>query len=324
MKLPTAVLIDTITFFDPSTSLEMIMGESKKGKVDWSAGNSMDSKNRTIGMNNAKFKTDVMGTMTPSLLRSNTYGLITAHVGDNVSIESGPYGPKPRQQIGTLSSNEKIKGVPANYTRLTTSLWQTSNKKPLVNSGTLLAEYPKNDGTDKIKEELHTITLKQHRSKDNLSSIRLELITSQREGVLPHLSQFHFLKNNKFGFDGNNISYNLILYPEVKVGRTTIRGLIDRDPKLRRAIEFTSDYLQMTMYFPEYELLGLYCGLETLYKEIDELGYDWNKILSVTRNWHTPKHYTSELEYLHILNLLKLRVGQYKVEQVLKKIRKDK
>lgn len=323
MKLPTALLLDTITYFDPSNSIDMIMGDLKKGNSE-SAGKSTDSSNRTIGLNNAKFKTDIMSTMTPGMLRTNTYAMITAHVGDNVNMENSPYAPKPRQQIGTLSSNEKIKGVPSNYTRLLTSLWQTLGKKPLVNQGTMLAEYPKNDGTDKIKEELHIITLKQHRSKDNLSNIRIELITSQREGVKPHLSQFHFLKNNKFGFEGNLVTYNLILYPDVKITRPTIRTLIDNDPKMRRAIEFTSDYLQMTMYFPEYEAMQLYCGLDVLYKDIDTLGYDWNKILTLTRNWWTPKQYSSELQYLIILNLLKLRVGLYDNKKVLDLIRKDK
>ncbi len=323
MKLPTGLLIDTITYFDPSNSIDMIMGEVKNTKTD-AAGKSTDSSNRTIGLNNAKFKTDIMSTMTPGMLRTNTYAMITAHVGDNVNMENSPYGPKPRQQIGTLSSNEKIKGVPSNYTRLLTSLWQTTSKRPLVNQGTMLAEYPKNDGTDKIREELHIIGLKQHRSKDNLSNIRMEIITSQREGVRPHLSQFHFLKNNKFGFEGNLITYNLILYPSVKITRPTIRTLIDTDPKMRRALEFTSDYLQMTMYFSEYEAMGLYCGLDVLYKDIDAMGYDWDKILTLTRNFWTPMHY-SKIGYLHILNLLKIRKGlPFEYKEMLNLIRKDK
>ena len=322
MKLPTAMMLDTITYFDPSNSIDMIMGEVKKGNTEI-AGKSTDSSNRTIGLNNAKFKTDIMSTMTPGMLRTNTYAMITAHVGDNVNMDNSPYAPKQRQQIGTLSSNEKIKGVPSNYTRLLTSLWQTLGKKPLYNQGTMLAEYPKNDGTDRIKEELHIVTLKQHRSKDNLSNIRIDIITSQREGVRPHLSQFHRLRTNKFGFDGNAVTYNLTLYPDVKLTRPTVRSLIDSDPKLRRAIELTDDYLLMTWYFPEYEAMGLYCGIDTLYKDIDALGYDWNKILTLTRNFWTPKHY-SKVGYLHILNLLKLRVGQYDVKCVLDLIRKDK
>lgn len=38
----------------------------------------------------------------------------------------------------------------------------------------------------------------------------------------------------------------------------------------------------------------------------------------------TMKHYSSELQYLHILNLLKLRVGLYENKLVLDLIRKDK
>lgn len=320
IKLPTGVLLDSISYFDPSSSVELIMGESKK-----SAG-SNDSNLRTIGLNNAKFKTDIMGTMTAATMRTNTYALIVAHVGDNINIETNPYGPKQRQQIDSLASNEKIKGVPANYTRLSTSLWQVTKKTNLFNQTTKLAEYPIGNDLDTQQKELGLLTLKQHRSKDNASDNLLELIVSQKEGILPHLSQFRMLKTEKnFGFEGNDRTYNLIIYPEVKLGRTTVRGLIDKDPKLRRALELTADYLQMTQYFPELGMsMGLYCGLDVLYKELDEQGYCWDKILTKTRNWWTPKQYSSELKYLHILNLLKLRVGLFNNKETIKAIRKDK
>ena len=71
--------------------------------------------------------------------------------------------------------------------------------------------------------------------------------------------------------------------------------------------------------------MGLYGGLDVLYKDIDAMGYDWNKILTLTRNWWTMKHYSdNRLQYLHILNLLKLRVGLYENKLVLDLIRKDK
>lgn len=42
------------------------------------------------------------------------------------------------------------------------------------------------------------------------------------------------------------------------------------------------------------------------------------------RRIEAPKQYTSPLQYLHILNLLKLRVGLYENKLVLDLIRKDK
>lgn len=319
IKLPTLLFLDTVTFFNPSTSIDLVMGENKK------KGGSNDSSNKTIGINNAKFKTDIMSTLTPSLLRTNTYGLLVAHVGDNINLDNNPYGPKPRQQLGSLASNEKIKGVPADYTRLTTGIFQTNDKKPLYNQDTKLAQYPIGNDMDTFRNELNTINIKQHRSKDNMSSLVLKLATSQSEGVQPHLSQFIRLKEaNDYGFIGNKQSYSLIVYPEVKLSRTTVRGLINNDPKLRRALEITDDYYLLTLLFPKYGLLGLYCGLETLYKDIDEMGYDWDKILTITRNWWTPKQYTSELKYLHTLNLLKIRAGLFNNKATLEAIKKDK
>ena len=313
VKLPTVTLLDTITMFDPSTTTDSILEVG-----------SNEGKNKTFGLNNNKFKTDVMSTMTASTLRTNTYALIVAHVGDNINMDTNPYGPKQRKQIDSLASNEKIKGVPSNYTRILTSLWQATSKKFLNNPVTMLAEYPLNNGQDKVKNELQLITLKQHRSKDNMSDVFVQLIVSQKEGVLPHLSQFHYLKEEKYGFEGNKLSYALVLYPECKIGRTTVRPKIDEDPKLRRALELTSDYLQLQTYYPHYGDLGYFCTLEELYKDIDALGYDWNKILTLTRNWWTPKQYTSELKYLNILNLLKIRKGLYEYHELLSLISKEK
>jgi hypothetical protein len=318
VKLPTLMFIDTVTFFNPSTSIDLVMGENKK------KGGSNDGSNKTIGLNNAKFKTDIMSTLTPSLLRTNTYGLLVAHVGDNINMDNNPYGPKPRQQLGTLASNEKIKGVPADYTRLTTGIFQTNNKTPLYNQESKLAEYPIGNDMDTFRNELNTITVKQHRSKDNMSSLSLELISSQSEGIQPHLSQFRRLKKaNDYGMIGNKLSYSLVLYPEQKLSRTTVRSLINNDSKLRRALELTDDYYLLTLLFPKYGLSGLYCGLEKLYKDIDEMGYDWNKILTMTRGWWTPKQYSSELKYLHMLNILKIRAGLFNNKETLKAIKKD-
>lgn len=319
VKLPTGALLDSITYFNPSTSIDLIMGESKRSN------GSNDSSTKTIGMNEAKFKTDIMSTLTASTMRTNTYALIVAHVGDNINIDNSPYAPKQRQQIDSLSSNEKIKGIPGNYTRLTTGLWQLTKKTNLYNQTTKLAEYPLGNDLDTIQTELGVITLKQHRSKDNISQNLLEIIVSQKEGILPHLSQFMALKKEKnYGFDGNDRSYSLQLYPDVKLSRTTIRPLIDSDPKLRRALELSSDYLQMTQYYPELSAIGLYCGLDVLRKDLDEQGYDWDKILTITRNWWTPKQYSSELKYLHIINLLKLRIGLFNNKETIDAIKKDK
>ena len=318
IKLPTFSFLDTITYFNPSTSVDLILGELKK-----SAG-SNDANTKTIGINEAKFKTDIISTMTSSTLRTNTYGIVVAHVGDNINLDNSPYGPKPRQQIGSLSSNEKIKGVPANFTRLTMALWQTTNKLSLYNPNTKLAEYPLGGDLDTQRNELAVITIKQHRSKDNSSKEMIELITSQKDGVQPHLSQFRAIKKESFGIEGNDRSYWLTLYPEAKISRTTVRETINNDPMLRRAIELTADFLQMETYFPEYSALGYYCTVEELYKDIDALGYDWNKILTQTRNWWTPKQFSMPLKYLHILNLLKLRKGHYNKVEILDCLKKDK
>jgi hypothetical protein len=78
------------------------------------------------------------------------------------------------------------------------------------------------------------------------------LVVSQTEGVLASLTEFNYVKDNdRFGIEGTLTSYNMILYPDVKIQRTTVRNLLDTDPMLRRAVKITADLLQIKTYYKD-------------------------------------------------------------------------
>jgi hypothetical protein len=133
---------------------------------------------------------------------------------------------------------------------------------------------------------------------------------SQSEGLLPTLSEFHFLKEENYGLFGNNINYALHLRPDVKISRTTVRQKIDEDYRLRRAIEITAQMRQMENLWrgidPE-----LHCDPETLYKDIEALGYDWDKLLDTRGYWVFEEDEKGEKPYLSTMDLLLCRKGEY-------------
>ena len=104
-------------------------------------------------------------------------------------------------------------------------------------------------------------------------------------------------ENNRYGLDGNNINYNLFIYPECKLARTTVRTKINNDPKLRRAINITAELLQLDIYHPYLKSEGLLCTPQELYEDIKKLGYDWNVLLE-TRGYWTPNQYEHPIEQI--------------------------
>ena len=181
--------------------------------------------------------------------------------------------------------------------------------KDLVNDNTKLPEYPLE--TDQQKTDLKVMTLTQLRGKNGPSGFTTQLVISQDKGVLPSLTEFHYIKENKrFGIDGTLQSYHLDIYPEVSLSRTTVRAKLDNDTKLRRAVNITAELHQLGIYHDVYKAIGLICSPKDLYEDIKKLGYDWNILLN-TRGYWTLDQYDNKLPYLSTIDLLNMRVGKY-------------
>jgi hypothetical protein len=153
--------------------------------------------------------------------------------------------------------------------------------------------------------------LKQLRSKSGPSGNTIEIIVSQTEGVLPGLTEFNYIKDSgRFGLNGSLQNYALDIYPECKLSRTTVRGKLDKDSKLRRAMNITSELCQIQEYFKAQS--EYFCTPAELYKDLKELGYDWDMILSQTRGWWTVNNEIHPLKFLSAMDLLRMRKGEYK------------
>jgi len=206
-----------------------------------------------------------------------------------------------------MKSGLKIKGITGKLYFLSTHLYHIAKSKVLINQNTKEPEYP--ISKEDVNTDLNLISVVMLRSKTGPSGFIVDIIVSQTEGVLPHLTEFHYIKSNKYGLVGSLINYNVAIYPEVKLSRTTVRSKIDNDPKLRRAINIVSEMLQMRTFMRQYS--KYFCTPEELYNGIKEKGYDWDYILEHTRGWYTPNQYTVDLKFLSTLDLLKINAGVY-------------
>ena len=297
--LPSFVEIDSLSEFEAESTIEMLSND-----LDGSDTN-------TFAMKQGLFKSKFLSTLPRLASMSNTFILFTGQVSNKINMATGPAAmAQPVKDLQYLKQGDSIKGISNKFFFLLNSAWFLHTATLLKNKSTDQAEYPV-DTSSNQSNELNVVKLTQLRSKSGSSGYTISVIVSQDEGVLPTLTEFHHIKeNNRFGLSGNNVHYNLDIYPDVSLSRTTIRNKIDSDPRLRRAINITSELLQLSIFNPELETQGLMCTPKELYEDIKKLGYDWNVLLD-TRGYWTIDQYTNKVPFLSTVDLLKMRKGLY-------------
>jgi len=299
--LPTFVEVDSLSEFEGEASIDMMDG------------NLEDSSTNTFAMKQGMFKHKFLSQLPRIAGSSNTVFLLTAHIGQKIDMATGPAKYKqPSKQLQYLKAGDTIKGVTNKFNYLVNGgsyFAHTATK--LVNQGTKLPEYPLREYTND-PVELNVVKLTQLRSKNGVSGYTLEVLISQYDGVLLELSQFHYIKaSDRYGLIGTAQNYELVLRPGVKLSRTVVRDKIDADPLLAKAVQFTSDLLQLHTHHRHLKKVDLLCTPEELYNDIKSLGYDWDVLLA-TRSWHTPDQYSDKVPpFLSIVDLLKMRKGLY-------------
>ncbi len=294
---PTFGEVDSISEFETADIGDI----QDKNQLGESGGN-------TIHMRLGLAKTRLLMELPTVCNAAGHYLIMTAHVGQEIPMQQGPYAV-PTKKLQHMKMGEKIKGVTDKFFFLPNSVWQTVSTTLLNNQNTKGPEYPKTrHQPDEGSQDLNIVTIKQLRNKTGPSGFTIDVIVSQSEGVLPTLSEFHYIKENgRYGLDGNNVNYNLVLYPDAKLGRTTVREAIDTDPLLRRAIKITSDLLQIKTY---YKTLPLEIpDIKDLYAKLEKQ-YGWKKLLE-TRDFWTFKHYEHPVPYLSALDLIEMYHDKY-------------
>jgi len=311
LKTPMKTLIPTFTEIDSFTEFETddVAEMQSKNELGESGAN-------TLHMRQGLAKMRLLMDAPKFNASANNYLLMTAHIGKESAMQSAGGGREvPITKLKYLKNSDKIKGVTDKFTFITNNCWHCFNSTPLMQSEGNGPLYPRNsDDNLKYDTDLNTVHLRNLRSKSGTSGMTLILIVSQSEGVLPSLTEFHYIKEmERYGLDGNVQNYSLVLYPDTKLSRTTVRSKIDSDILLRRALNITSEMCQMANTWRSLDK-DLMCTPKQLYDDLKAMGYDWNVLLN-TRGWYTmdndsPKH---DLPFLSTMDLLLLRQSKYSI-----------
>lgn len=296
MNIPTFIEIDSLSELEGKTSMEMLSKD-----LDGSDTN-------TFALKQGLFKSKFLSTVPVMATESNTYFLCTAQLGEKNEMKSGPaMFNQPTKELQFLKQGEHIKGVSPKFFFLTHVAMYAHTASLLINQTTKLAEYPLEDEAQ--RSDLNIVRLTQLRSKNGPSGYTISIIVSQSEGVLPSLTEFHYIKeNNRYGIEGSNTSYHLDIYPEVNLSRTTVRTKLNTDKKLRRAVNILAELHQLSIF--QTQLRDYFCSPKELYEDIKKLGYDWDILLN-TRGYWTLDQYDNKVPFLSSIDLLRMRKGEY-------------
>jgi len=138
------------------------------------------------------------------------------------------------------------------------------------------------DADGKASPDLMEYFVSPYRNKNGISGGHTSFIGSQHLGIQEDLTAYHNLKKHKFfGYDSDNPrGHSLVIYPGSRLGRTTIRGQINEDLCLRRALCITYQYMNKMKY--DLTLDQKYrMTIEDFYEKIGKL-MDWEWILNET------------------------------------------
>lgn len=304
---PIPVFPTRIHFMDSMSQLETdaISEIYQKNEIDAGAAN-------TDALRGAAIKTRLV-MQVPQVTAAGGITLIaTAHVGDEMKLD--PYAPS-MQKLAFLKKGLKFKNVPEKFTFLSSNTWVVTDASPLFNKSTKGPEYPLEGFNDAAGDtDLQELTVINVRSKSGPAGHVFKLIVSQTEGLLGSLSEYHYLKGrkDKFGLEGPegvHKDYRLAMYPDVLLKRTKVRTEIENDPKLRRALEITSEMAQIYEYWPDFPRDDI-VEPKALYDRLIEMGYDWNLLLE-TRGYWTFDHYDNPIHPLSTMDLINMYHGRY-------------
>lgn len=266
----------------------------------------------TMFMKQGIQKLRLLSEFPPLLHKAGHYFGMSAQMGSIFNLDT--YNPE-KKKLSDIQGNIKMKGVTDKFTTNMNSILQFYNREKLVNQKTKMPQFPRDEHDDAQGDtDLNVIHATELRGKSGPSGIPIRLVVSQKQGVLPSMTEFYNLWDHpdSFGLEGNDQNYYLTLRPDAKLSRTKVRTKIDEDAMLRRALHITMELMQMTRLMPELRKEGLLCTPKELFDGVKEKGYDWDEILGNTRGWWTLNNDDHPVPYLSTLDLMRMRLDKYK------------
>ena len=298
--LPSFGILDSASCFKTTEGMEA---------EDLELGN---SKQNTMHARQGLHKSNMIEQL-PRICKSGQHHMLTTlHIGVKQAMMSANPNIPPPKDLQFQKSGEKYRSVPPNFTYLCSGLFEITKAQTDIDQGTKGATYPRLQMDKEIGEtDLNKLNICVVRNKASSSGPKVEMMVSQREGVLPRLSEANHVFERRrqlgesLGINGSS-RYTLDLHPEVNFMRTTLREHLDNDAMFARAMKVTSELIQIETFF-RHELPKLPSPAE-LY-EVLEKTYGMKKLLA-SRDYWTFNQYEHPIPFLSTMDLLRIYWGE--------------
>lgn len=308
---PAMTIVDSLSEFTTKRISEKRDGSD----VDASDQNNVD-------MVSNKVKTNMIRELLTILPKSGMQLFLTGHLVKEINMNG-----KPEEKALTHGKfGYKSKGVPKNLEFLTHHYWEIVKAQVLATSDKTDIKYPSAKlksqskevaikNTDKATGMLK-ITLNGTRNKTGLSGVPISYIVSQSEGVLFELSHFECLVDHEYGVVRQGNSYYVEMVPDVKLQRTTVRDILEESPRLKRALELSTELCLWFLHHKDVPS-GYLMTVSTIMEGLASQGIDINFLLDNTRGYwlyeeeipHAPEGHK---HYLSAYDLVRLAKGVYR------------
>lgn len=274
-----------------------------------------DSGRNMEAMSNARIKTQMLSELLVDTAKGGVYYYMTAHLGEQHALD--PYKP-PKEKLSALKAGLKMKDVPEKTTFYPGIFWWGYSAKALLDAnGKPFFPDPENDFQNEKKSvDLQEVLLIPLRNKSGPTGEFKSLIMSQTRGIIDSLTEiWNCMQHGRFGIMGkdnnpnNLIHFHMELYPECSLTRQKVEQKAAEDKRLHNAITLTSNMLDVFKFW-SFIPNHWKCTPAELYKDLKEKGYDWNELLDCRLYW-TYDHYTNPVHGISIIDLLRMRVGEY-------------
>lgn len=302
IKLPTLiqVLIDSLSQWKATSVESKIVDAAAVG----------ESKTNTQFMREAAAKSQMITQMPNVSVKGGMLFMMVAHTG--LKMELDQYAPK-QAALAHSKRGTVAKGVTEKFEYLNNNLWEIHKAEPFINSSAdRSARYPLTAGDRDINTvDLMKVLAVQTRNKNGVSGFRFNLAFSQTQGYQSDVTMFDYLRSerDRFGFEGNDRNYELILLPGVKLSRTTFREKSKADPRLLKALELTTQLCQI-IYHTECDA-KYHIDPAELYEGIKRRGYSWDEILLTRSYWTYLEDEKNHPPHCSIWDVLRMYTGEY-------------
>lgn len=297
MLLPTFVGIDSWT--EAPVKQLNVRNEEFTAETD-------TSKQRTIFMEEGLKKAQLMRQLPSICAKGGINVLMTGHLGKKFSIDGKPVA----KDMMHMGQDETVKAMGPKFYFLMSSIFKISNTTALMDKADRReSEYPSSEHVSGT--ELQELNVSLTRSKNAPSGSTTQLVSSQGRGILPGLSYYNYLRNNKyFGLGSPNKVRNPLL-GELNIGRTKIFDL-SSEYKNRRALELTYQlYVIQSTWSMMGQPVDYSISVEQFVEKLHTSAIGVDDILN-TRGWWTYTDAKVDREYLSLPDALSIIAGTYK------------